>query len=322
MILSDECTNRFVAKMAIADLLPQLLFNSVVTGSVFALATVGFSLTYSILKFPNIAQAAFITFGAYLAYTTSTLWGLGFALGILTALLATGILGALSYIVIFRPLGRKVSGFVAPTVASVGYGLALTFIIQQIWGRDLLLFSTIFEAFSLGPFRTNWLWNITIIFTLIVVVAIHYLLSRTKFGAAMRGTSSNPDLVRASGIRIDRVIILVWFLGSGLAGTSGVFLAGQNGATPALGSNMLVTVMAVAIFAGVGSFYGVIAAAYILSFAENLSIPVLLSIGQPSFYSIAVAYAVVIVTLLFFPRGISGTGPKFDSLFAKMRKVV
>jgi branched-subunit amino acid ABC-type transport system permease component len=308
--------------MAIADLLPQLLFNSVVTGSVFALATVGFSLTYSILKFPNIAQAAFITFGAYFAYSISTLWGLGFALGILTALLATGTLGAISYLVIFRPLGRRVSGFVAPTVASVGYGLALTFIIQQIWGRDLLLFSTIFEAFSLGPFRTNWLWNITIIFTLIVVVAIHYLLSRTKFGAAMRGTSSNPDLVRASGIRIDRVLILVWFLGSGLAGTSGVFLAGQNGATPALGSNMLVTVMAVAIFAGVGSFYGVIAAAYILSFAENLSIPLLLSIGQPSFYSIAVAYAVVIVTLLFFPRGISGTGPKFDSLFAKMRKVV
>lgn len=322
MIFIDECTNRYVAKMAIADLLPQLLFNSVVSGSVFALATVGFSLTYSILKFPNIAQAAFITFGAYFAYTAASVWGLGFGLGILGAFLATGILGALSYVVIFRPLGRKVSGFVAPTVASVGYGLALTFIMQQIWGRDLLLFSTIFDAFSVGPMRTNWLWNTTIVFTVIVVVSMHYLLSRTKFGAAMRGTSSNPDLVRASGIHVDRVIISVWFLGSALAGAAGVFLAGQNGVTPVLGSNMLVTVMAVAIFAGIGSFYGVIAAAYILSFAQNLSIPVLLSIGQPSFYSIAVAYGVVIATLLFFPRGISGTGPKVESLIAKMRKVV
>ncbi len=308
--------------MAIADLLPQLLFNSILNGSVFALATVGFSLTYSILKFPNIAQAAFITFGAYFAYTISTVWSLGFVLGILAGFLATGILGALSYVAVFRPLGKKVTGFVAPTVAAVGYGLALTFIMQQIWGRDHLLFSIIFESFSAGSIRTNWLWNVTIIFTLIVIVAMHYLLTRTKFGAAMRGTSSNPDLVRASGIHVDRVIILVWFLGSALAGASGVFLAGQNGVTPVLGSNMLVTVIAVAIFAGIGSFYGVIAAAYILSFAMNLSIPILLAIGQPSFYSIAVAYAVVIATLLFFPRGISGTGPKVERLVARMKKVV
>jgi len=308
--------------MAIGDLLPQLLFNSILNGSVFALASIGFSLTYSILKFPNIAQAAFITFGGYFAYTASTVWGLGFGLGILAAFLATGILGALSYMAIFRPLGRKVAGFVAPTVASVGYGLALTFIMQQIWGRDLLLFSTIFESFSAGPFRTNWLWNATIIFTLVAIVVMHYLLSRTKFGAAMRGASSNPDLVRASGIHIDRVIIFVWFLGSALAGVSGVFLAGQNGVTPVLGSNMLVTVIAVAIFAGIGSYYGVITAAYVLSFAMNLSIPILLSLGQPSFYSIAVAYAVVIVTLLFFPKGLSGTGPNLVSLIARMRKFV
>ena len=143
--------------VSILELLPQTLFASIVDGSIFALATVGFSLTYSILKFPNIAQAAFITFGAYVAYSISTTIKLGFELGIVVAFIATGILGAFSYFALFRPLAKRTPGFIAPTVASVGYGLALTYIIQQIWGRNQLFYSAIFRSFSIGAIAVNWI---------------------------------------------------------------------------------------------------------------------------------------------------------------------
>ncbi|MCL5069219.1 MAG: branched-chain amino acid ABC transporter permease [Thaumarchaeota archaeon] len=308
--------------MSILELLPQTLFASIVDGSIFALATVGFSLTYSILKFPNIAQAAFITFGAYVAYSISTTMNLGFELGIVVAFVATGILGAFSYFALFRPLARRTPGFIAPTVASVGYGLALTYIIQQIWGRNQLFYSAIFRSFSIGAIAANWIQLGTIFLTVALVVSIHILLSKTKFGAAMRATSSNPDLVRASGIKTVRIILIVWFLGSALAGAAGVLLAGQTGVTPAVGSNMLVTIIAVAIFAGIGSYYGVIAAAFILSFAENLSVPILIAIGQPVYYNTAVAYIVVILVMLYFPSGLSGSGPKITSIFRRNKSSV
>lgn len=308
--------------VSILELLPQTLFASIVDGSIFALATVGFSLTYSILKFPNIAQAAFITFGAYVAYSISTTMNLGFELGIVVAFVATGILGAFSYFALFRPLARRTPGFIAPTVASVGYGLALTYIIQQIWGRNQLFYSAIFRSFSIGAIAANWIQLGTIFLTVALVVSIHILLSKTKFGAAMRATSSNPDLVRASGIKTVRIILIVWFLGSALAGAAGVLLAGQTGVTPAVGSNMLVTIIAVAIFAGIGSYYGVIAAAFILSFAENLSVPILIAIGQPVYYNTAVAYIVVILVMLYFPSGLSGSGPKITSIFRRNKSSV
>ena len=305
--------------VSILELLPQSLFASIVDGSIFALATIGFSLTYSILRFPNIAQAAFITFGAYVAFTISTPWKLGFEAGVAVAFVATGLLGAFSYFAIFRPLAKRTPGFIAPTVTSVGYGLALTYIIQQVWGRNQLFYSAIFRSFNVGIIVANWIQLGTILFTIGLVLTIHFLLSQTKFGAAMRATSSNPDLVRASGIKTTRIILLVWFLGSALAGAAGVLLAGQTGVTPAVGSNMLVTVIAVAIFAGVGSFYGVIAAAFILSFAENFSVPLLIALGQPVYYNTAVAYIVVILVMLYFPSGLSGSGPKLSALLRRRK---
>ena len=301
--------------MSVLELLPQTLFASIVDGSIFALVTIGFSLTYSILKFPKLAQAAFITFGAYISYTISTSLKLGFEEGIAVAFIATGLLGAFSYLALFNPLAKRTPGFIAPTVTSVGYGLALTYIIQQFWGRNQLFYSNIFRPFSIGMIAVNWIQLGTIILTVSLVLSLHFLLSRTKFGAAMRATSSNPDLVRSSGIKTVRIILIVWFLGSALAGAGGVLLAGQSGITPAVGSNMLVSIIAVAIFAGIGSFYGVIAAAFILSFAENLSVPLLIAIGQPVYYNTAVAYIVVILVMLYFPRGLSGSGPKLTSIF-------
>jgi len=304
----------------ILELLPQTFFISIVDGSIFALATIGFSLTYSLLKFPNIAQAAFITFGAYTAYTVSTAWNLGFEAGVAVAFVATGLLGAFSYFAIFRPLAKRTPGFIAPTVTSVGYGLALTYIIQQVWGRNQLYFSTIFRSFSVSIFFVNWIQLGTMALAAALVLFLHFLLSSTKFGAAMRATSSNIDLVRASGIRPTRVILFVWFLGSALAGAAGVLVAGQAGVTPAIGSNLLVTVIAVAIFAGIGSFYGVVAAAFVLSFAENFSIPILIALGQPVYYSTAVAYIVVILAMLYFPSGISGSGPSIFGVLRRPRK--
>lgn len=307
--------------LGIVSLLPQSLFVSVVDGSIFALVTLGFSFTYSILKFPNIAQAAFITFGGYIAFTAADTWKLGFVPGIAVAFLGAGALGAFSYYALFRPLSKKTPGFIAPTVTSIGLNLALVYIFEQIWGRNQLYFSTYFNSFAVGSIFLSWLQIGTILLTALSVVFMHLLLTRTKFGAAMRATSSNPDLVRVSGIKTSSIILFIWFLGSALAGLAGVLVSVQSGVTSVVGSNLLVTIIAVAILAGLGSFYGVIAAAFVLSFAENLSVPLLIALGLPNYYNIAVAYIVVVLVMLYFPSGLSGTGPHLGTFFRRTPRI-
>jgi branched-chain amino acid transport system permease protein len=167
--------------VGILSLLPETFFISIFDGSLFALITIGFSLTYSILKFPNIAQAAYITFGAYVGFSVSTSWKFGYEVGVVAAFLATGVLGAFSYFALFRPLAKRTPGFIAPCITSIGLGIALTYIIQQIWGRNPLYFSASFPSFRLGSIYVNWLQVATILFTVALAVSLHHLITKSKF---------------------------------------------------------------------------------------------------------------------------------------------
>jgi branched-subunit amino acid ABC-type transport system permease component len=134
---------------------------------------------------------------------------------------------------------------------------------------------------------------------------MHFVLTKTKIGKAIRATSSNPELALASGINIQRVIWITWFLGAGLAAIAGVFRGADTRIWPMTGWDIILPMFAVAILGGIGNFYGAIAAAFIVGLAENFGVVALTAMGLSSTYRIGIAFLILIITLIVKPQGLA-----------------
>lgn len=302
----------------------QTLFNSILTGSLYVLVSVGLTLIYGILKFPNIAHAEFITFGAYVAYSVADVWKLGgpnsfnsFWFGAAVGLLASGVLGVASYLFLFSPLIKRGTNILLLTVASIGFGIFLRYSILQVWGRKTLYYSVYYVAFDLGPIRVTSLWLIFIALAAVIVVVFHFLLTKTKIGRAMRATSNNPVLAQASGIDTKKILVLVWFLGSALAGIGGVMQASDSRITSTLGWDILILAFAAVVLGGIGSIYGTIVAGYLLGFVYNFGVILLLYLHLSTAYNILLSFGILVFALLFTPQGLAGISRQS---FRRLRK--
>ena len=283
----------------------QVFFNSTLTGSLYLIGAVGLTLTYGLSKFPNFAHAEFITLGAFIGYVVAEQLGLGFPLALLVAFLFTGIIGVLCYRGIFQPLAKRGGTVIHLMVASIALGFILRYSIGAIWGWSPLYFTATWSAFDIGPLRITSLWLWLIFAALALSFAMHFLLVKTKIGKAIRATSSNPELALASGIHIDRVILITWFIGAGLAAIAGIFRGANTQIWPMTGWDIILPMFAVAILGGIGNFYGAIVAAFIIGLAENLGVVALIALGLSTEYRIAIAFVILIITLIIRPQGLA-----------------
>jgi len=283
----------------------QVLFNSAVTGSLYLVGAVGLTLTYGLSGFPNFAYAEFMTLGAYIGYLVARQLGLDFSLAFIAAFLASGILGALAYRGVFRFLANRGANKIHLMIGSIALGFIIRHIIGDIWGWPAVTLGISWPAFDIGPLRITSLWLGLILTALILAMIMHLLLTRTKTGKAIRGISSNPELALASGINIERVTLVTWAGGAALAGIAGLFRGATAAISPLVGWAIILPVFAVTILGGIGSFYGVLAAAFIVGLAENIGVVVLTQLGLSTEYRMAIAFIILIVTLIARPQGLA-----------------
>jgi branched-subunit amino acid ABC-type transport system permease component len=283
----------------------QVLFNSAVTGSIYLLGAVGLSVTYGLSGFPNFAHAELITLGAYIGYFVAEQLGLGLPAALIVAFLVTGGVGFLCYRGIFQPLAKRGATIIHLMVASIALGFILRYSIGSIWSWKPLYFTTAWSAFDVGPVRVTglWLWLIFVAVTLAFIM--HLILTRTKIGKAIRATSSNPELALASGINIDRVIWITWFVGGGLAAIAGIFRASGTQIWPTTGWDIILPIFAVVILGGIGNYYGAVAAAFIIGLAENVGVVALIALGLSTEYRMAIPFLILIITLIVKPQGLA-----------------
>jgi branched-subunit amino acid ABC-type transport system permease component len=283
----------------------QVLFNSVITGSLYLIGAVGLTLTYGLSKFPNFAHAEFITLGAFIGYSISVQLGLGLPLALLVAFLVSGIAGFLCYRVIFQPLAKRGASIIHLMVASIAMGFILRHTIGAIWTWKPLHYTATWSAFDVGPLRITGLWLWLIFAALALSLTIHFLLMNTKIGKAIRASASNPELALASGINVDRVILVTWFIGAGLAAIAGIFRGADTQVWPMTGWDIILPTFAVTILGGIGNFYGAIAAAFVIGLAENVGVVGLIALGVSTTYRIGIAFLILIVTLIVRPQGLA-----------------
>ncbi len=283
----------------------QILFNSAITGSLYLIAAVGLTLTYGLSKFPNFAHAEFMALGAYVGYFVAEQLGLGLPLAFIVAFLVTGAVGFLCYRGIFQTLAKRGASIIHLMVASIALGFILRHSIGAIWTWKPLYFTATWSAFDFGPLRVTALWLWLIFAALALSLAMHLLLMNTKIGKAIRATSSNPELALASGINVDRVIWITWFIGAGLAAVAGVFRGADTQIWPMTGWDIILPIFAVAILGGIGNFYGAIAAAFIIGLAENIGVVGLIALGLSTQYRIGIVFLILIITLIVRPEGLA-----------------
>jgi len=289
----------------------QIAINSALTGSVYALVSIGLTLVYRILKFANFSHAEMVTSGAYIGLALNHIAGQSLLVCLAGGFGFAGVLGVGSELLVFRPLRRRGADRISLMVASIGLGLVIRHSIQQIWGSKFLWYNLRTKVYSLklgGAEATLTSIHVVMLLSSFVLVSlVHIFLTRTKLGKAMRATSDSPTLASACGIDVDRVLIWVWFIGAGLAGIGGVLRGADTRLVPQIGWETLLSSFAVVILGGIGNFYGTILAAYILGFAENVGVVILRALSLSTGYRPAIAFIVLIIVLLVRPRGIMGS---------------
>jgi len=290
----------------------ELVVNGLLVGSIIALGAVGLSLVYGILKFANIAHGDFMTWGAYIAFfMLGTVLpkigmegaGLGpftFGPALFVALPVAVLCMVATAIILDRVIYRRLRGRGVHTVvmamASLGVAIAIRGLVQVIWGGGTEQYPRLSKQFYQLPM------DVRIPPDGLFVAALYLFLTRTKMGKAMRATSDNLDLARVSGINTERVIWWTWAIGAALAATAGVLLAVyQAQLYPVMGWRLLIPLFAAVILGGIGNPYGALAGALIIGVSAEVSTEWL----NPS-YKIAIAFAIMLVTLLVRPRGLFG----------------
>jgi branched-subunit amino acid ABC-type transport system permease component len=208
--------------------------------------------------------------------------------------------------VFFKPLRN--SPVVIIVMASFGLMLMVRSSIQFFWGVQLQALQRGIQKpyVLLDTLRISPKHVLIIGAALLLMGAVHYLLSYTKIGKAMRAMADSPELARLTGIDTERVIRTTWIVGASLATAAGVFLAVDTHVETLMGFKILLPVFAAAILGGIGRPYGAMAGGLVIGIAEELSSypwigdTPLLSPG----YKAGVSFAIMVGMLIWRPSGL------------------
>jgi branched-subunit amino acid ABC-type transport system permease component len=286
----------------------QLVANGLVTGSVIAIAAVGVSIVYGILRLVNFAYGDFMAFGALAAYAFNGPLGLALVPATALAMLATAALSLLCDAVLWRPLRARRAGFMSLFLASIGLALVLRQTLLFAYGPQPQEYRVDpYKVYVLGSVRLSEAQLVTIVAAGGVIAAVGLFLARTTLGRTMRALADDRELAAIAGVAVGRVIAFTWVLAGLLAGVAGV-LAGlvQTTFDPNFGFQLLLPIFAAVVLGGIGSAFGALAGGLLLGVAMELSTwPSLLG-GVNPVYKPVVAFAVLAAALMLRPQGLFG----------------
>lgn len=316
-----------------------VIISGVVLGSIYALGAIGITLIFGILRFAHFAHGDMMTMGGFIAF----LLAMGAAALGLSGPLSTGFMVLPLAMVIaavialgidkgfYAPLRRRGARPVTLLIASIGVTLIIQGLVRLFFGSGSYSFfdhePKQLYRIDLGLPDVTRTINFTqpqllmVISTVIAVVALHFFLTRSRLGKAMRAMADNPDLAQVSGINTKLVVRVTWIIAGALACMAGTMLALDVVLKPDLAFNIVLPIFAAAIVGGLGQAYGAIAGGFLIGFAETLAIfnwtvllrplrdslpfdlPNNLAI-VPTEYKLTVAFVILVIVLLWRPTGI------------------
>ncbi len=283
------------------DLILNILISGLISGSVFALLAIGFSLIFGVARIVNIAHTAFYMLAAYSIYVVThkmslhPIWGMGIAIVVVT------LLGIISYKIFVNPI-REHEG--AVLIATIALAMAFQEVMALIFtGTYLSVPALIKGYFLILGVKVFYQQLLTFLVALLIIVGLWVLLSKTKLGLAIRSTAQDREVANLMGINESRVAMVTMAISVGLAALTGAIVVPLTILEPHMWMHPLVMMMAVVVLGGLGSLKGSFIGAYILGFAEAL---VVFLAPMGAFLKGSVALSIMILVLLIRPEGLFG----------------
>ncbi len=287
----------------------QYLINGLAQGAIYALIALGYTMVYGILQLINFAHGELYMVSAYFGILALSVWQLPFGVAVVVVMLMSGLLAVFIERVAYRPL-RNASR-IAPLITALGISIVLLEGTRVIAGAEPRSYPQPFESFSFDfAVLSESLDGVIIqgnqllIFgvTFVMMLALHFIVMKTKMGRAMRALSMDFDACRLMGVPINRIIAFTFFIGAALAGVAGILVGMYyNNAEPYMGQLAGLKAFTAAVLGGIGVIPGAFVGAFLLGISEAFVI----GYGQSS-YRDAIAFAILIAVLMFRPWGLLG----------------
>jgi len=286
---------------------------AVVYSNLLVLLAMGLTLTYITTAVPNFAQGSFAVFGSYAALTFLRLFNIHPYASLPAVFVLGGFLGLISYILVLKPLIKREASIVTLMIATLALDLILLGIMGAYSGyltsvthKSCAKFIFTYLDFSL--FGVSAIFFFSSLVIALILFGLFLLLYKTKFGIALRASMENPALAEIMGVNVEYTRLFSWFLSGSLAAVAGCLLPFRQEIVPATGAIIIVSIFAASIVGGLGSINGALLGGYIIGVSESLvtyQLSTVLGAGV-LVYSKVISLIVLIITLIFAPRGITG----------------
>jgi branched-chain amino acid transport system permease protein len=294
------------------EILPQLLVNSLITGSIYALAGAGLALTFTLLRTLNFAHGHIMMAGAYAFFFFHVQEGFSVLSAAFYAAVVLSIMATIILFVFLAPFLRAQS--LLPLVTTIALGSMLEALASLQFGVSVRSLPVVSNGESIewqGLFFTRV--QILIIASAITILSfMAYVIHKTSLGRLLRSIAENPRAAESLGISRTGMTLGGVIVSTLLAGYAGILIGYETNIQPTMGNIYSIKAFAAMVLGGLGNIWGTIVGALILGLVENLSIG--LDFGGyslPAGYKDAFAFIVILVVLLFRPQGLFGNRRRF-----------
>ncbi len=290
----------------------QHTINGISLGAIYALIALGYTLVFGILQFINFAHSEIFMLGAYSGFYFGRALGSGdgqrqgigiFLLVLFCSMATTALIGFLVEKLAYRPL-RKAPR-INVLITAVGVSMLFQFGAQMLFGPNPRPFPTLIDlntTIHFGEVQVDPIQILVCVVAFVLMLALEFILFRTKVGKAMRAVSHDHNVALLLGVNVDFIISLTFVIGSALAGAGGVlFGLAYPKIEPLMGMLPGMKAFVAAVFGGIGNVRGAVVGSIIMGLSEQY----IVVYGVPTLRD-ALAYAMLIGILIFRPKGLFG----------------
>jgi branched-chain amino acid transport system permease protein len=274
--------------------------NGLMAGSVYVLVALGMVLIYGVMHVLNFAHGVLLMVGAYVCHFFFTRVTGSYIASIAITIVVLALIGIALERAVFRPLQGNLRNQV---IASLGLILAIEHLVIAIWGPNALQMKVPATAalVPIGELRFPVQHLLVIGTTLLVVGVLFVFLKTSRFGTAIRATSQDRQAAMVVGIPVERIDWITFALGTALAALGGALIGPLFLVFPQMGDAPMVKGLAGILLGGMGSVPGAVVGGFIIGITESVS-----TLFLPTDYRDSVAFVVMVLILLVWPRGLFG----------------
>jgi branched-chain amino acid transport system permease protein len=274
---------------------------TLVTGGVYALLAIGFSLIFGNARVINMAHTGFFMLAAYGLWYFMRRLGIDTVWAILITLPAVTLLGILAYRFLINPIREHLAAVLLMTVALVlVFQEAMTAIFSSLYWAIPALIPGFTEIFGVRVLNQHLL---TLGIAVVVIIIVWLILAKTKLGIALRATAQDAEIANLMGISVPRTLMITMGIATGLAAIAAIAVAPIWTIFPGMWSTPLVMVLVIVVLGGLGSIKGSIIGAFIIALVQELVVNLM-----PSYAYLEVVFAILamVIVLIVRPGGLFG----------------